>query len=201
MEVILLERIARLGKMGDIVRVKNGYARNYLLPRAKALRANDENKKQFEERRAELEKRNSEDKKEAEKLAKKLDGKIFVTIRQAGETGQLYGSVSTRDISELVSKASEIERSQVRLDIPIKTIGLHKVIIHLHPEVDANITINVARSLDEAKRQEKGEDLTKRTQASEKAEIKQELLTNAEAIFEVVPQTEGEITNGEEKTE
>ncbi len=193
MEVILLERIGRLGKIGDVVRVKNGFARNFLLPRGKALRANDDNKKRFESQREELEKRNNEEKKAAEKIAKKFDGKVYVAIRQAGETGQLYGSVTTKEIAELVSKGDiQIERSQVRLDVPIKTIGLHKVILHLHGEVDANITINVARTADEAKRQEKGEDLTRLTESSEANEKKQELLSSAEAIFEVVPEEETE---------
>jgi large subunit ribosomal protein L9 len=199
MEIILLERVGRIGKMGDVVRVKNGYARNYLLPRGKALRANDENKKQFELRRAELEKTNNEAKKAAEKIAAKLDGKTFVAIRQAGETGQLYGSVSTKEIADLVSTGDvQIERSAVRLDVPIKAIGLHKVILHLHAEVDVKATVNVARTPDEAKRQEKGEDLTKRTAESENNEKKQELLTNAEAIFEKPPEAEGEEENSEE---
>lgn len=189
MEVILLEHIKRLGGMGDVVKVKNGHARNYLLPRGKALRANDENKKRFEQQRAELVKRNDENKKEAEKIAKKLDGKLFIIIRQAGETGQLYGSVSTRDIAEAISTGGmEVERSTVMLNTPIKTIGLHKVQLHLHPEVDITVTVNVARSPDEAKRQEKGEDLTKR--ADEQAEAKAEALASAEAIFENVPENE-----------
>jgi len=161
MEVILLERIARLGQMGDVVRVKNGYARNYLLPQGKALRSNAESQKRFDKDRAQLEARNLEARKEAEAVAEKLTGQTFVVIRQAGETGQLYGSVSTRDIADTASAGGfTIERRQVRLDRAIKTIGLHEVKITLHPEVEVPITINVARSEDEAERQARGEDLT-----------------------------------------
>ncbi len=162
MEVILLERIARLGQMGDVVRVKNGYARNYLLPQGKALRANAESRQRFEREKVQLEARNLEARKEAEAIAEKLTGQSFVVIRQAGETGQLYGSVSTRDIAETASAGGfTIERRQVRLDRAIKTIGLHEVKITLHPEVEVPITINVARSSDEAERQARGEDLTR----------------------------------------
>lgn len=162
MQVILLERIAKLGQMGDIVRVKDGYARNYLLPQGKALRANAESKKRFEKEKAQLEARNLEARKEAEAVAEKLSGQTFVVIRQAGETGQLYGSVSTRDIAETaVAGGFTIERRQVRLDKAIKTIGLHEVLISLHPEVEVPITMNIARSPDEAERQSKGEDLSR----------------------------------------
>ncbi|MES2905668.1 MAG: 50S ribosomal protein L9 [Pseudomonadota bacterium] len=195
MEVILLEHIKRLGGMGETVNVKNGYARNYLLPRGKALRANDDNKKRFEQQREELEKRNAEQKKEAEKIAKKIDGKLFVIVRQAGETGQLYGSVATRDIADAITeKGTEVERSVVLLNTPIKSIGLHKVTLHLHPEVDITVTVNVARTQDEAKRQEKGEDLTKR---NDNAEARAEAAANAEAIFENTPENE----SGEEGTQ
>jgi large subunit ribosomal protein L9 len=162
MEVILLERIARLGQMGDVVRVKDGYARNFLLPQGKALRANEASRKRFERDKVQLEARNLEARKEAEAIAEKLGGQVFVVIRQAGETGQLYGSVSTRDIAETASAGGfTIERRQVRLDRAIKTIGLHQVEITLHPEVEVPITINVARSTDEADRQARGEDLTR----------------------------------------
>jgi large subunit ribosomal protein L9 len=162
MQVILLERIAKLGQMGDIVRVKDGYARNYLLPQGKALRANAESKKRFEKEKAQLEARNLEARTEAEAVAEKLSGQTFVVIRQAGETGQLYGSVSTRDIAETaVAGGFTIERRQVRLDKAIKTIGLHEVLISLHPEVEVPITMNIARSPDEAERQSKGEDLSR----------------------------------------
>jgi large subunit ribosomal protein L9 len=162
MEVILLERIARLGQMGDVVRVKTGYARNYLLPQKKALRSNAESRKRFEREKTQLEARNLEARKEAEAVAAKLTGQSFVVIRQAGETGQLYGSVSTRDIAETASAGGfTIERRQVRLDRAIKAIGLHEVQITLHPEVEVPITINVARSTEEAERQSRGEDLTR----------------------------------------
>ena len=167
MEVILLERIARLGQMGDVVRVKDGFARNFLLPRGKALRANEANKKNFEGQRTQLEARNLELKAEAEKVAEKLDGQSFVVIRQAGETGQLYGSVSTRDIAETVSAGGfSVHRNQVVLSTPIKTLGLHGVPIHLHPEVAAKVTINVARSPEEAERQTKGEAINLREETS-----------------------------------
>jgi len=161
MEVILLERIARLGQMGDIVRVRDGYARNFLLPHGKAMRANEESKKRFESERVQLEARNLERKSEAEGVAAKLNGQNFVLVRQAGETGQLYGSVTARDLAEAIEAGGfSIIRSQVALNNAIKTIGLHEVRIALHPEVDAKVTANVARSEDEAKRQAAGEDLT-----------------------------------------
>jgi large subunit ribosomal protein L9 len=162
MEVILLQRIARLGQMGDVVRVRDGFARNFLLPQGKALRANEGNRKRFEREKVQLEARNLELRKEAEAVAGKLSGQSFVVIRQAGETGQLYGSVSTRDITEVAAVGGfDIERQQVRLDRPIKTIGLHQVTISLHPEVEVPITVNVARSSEEAERQARGEDLTR----------------------------------------
>jgi large subunit ribosomal protein L9 len=146
MDVILLERVAKLGQMGEIVHVKNGFARNFLLPQGKALRATEANKKQFESQKIHLEARNLERKQEADVVAEKLNGQSFIVVRQAGETGQLYGSVSSRDISDLVSEAGfSIVRNQVVLEHPIKTIGLHDIAIALHPEVEATITINVAR--------------------------------------------------------
>jgi large subunit ribosomal protein L9 len=158
MEVILLERIAKLGQMGDKVRVKDGFARNYLLPGGKALRATEANKKRFEDQRGQLEARNLELKTEATAVAEKLDGQRFIIIRQAGETGQLYGSVSTRDIAEAVTAAGfSLSRNQVALKLPIKAIGVHAIPIQLHPEVEVPITINVARSPEEAERQAKGE--------------------------------------------
>ncbi|MEO9530445.1 50S ribosomal protein L9 [Roseibium sp.] len=161
MQVILLERIARLGQMGDTVRVRDGYARNYLLPQGKALRANKSNLARFESERAQLEARNLERKNEAEAVAAKLDGETVVMIRSAGETGQLYGSVSTRDIADGLTEAGfTVARNQVELRSPIKTIGVHSVLIQLHPEVEVSVSINVARSEDEATRQAAGEDLT-----------------------------------------
>jgi large subunit ribosomal protein L9 len=161
MEVILLERIARLGQMGETVRVRDGYARNFLLPQGKALRANEANKKKFEGQRTQLEARNLERKSEAQKIAEKLDGKSFVVVRAAGETGQLYGSVSTRDIADLLSaEGFSVGRNQVELNQPIKAIGLTHIAIALHPEVEVTITLNIARSQDEAERQARGETLT-----------------------------------------
>jgi large subunit ribosomal protein L9 len=158
----LLERVAKLGQMGDVVNVKTGYGRNYLLPQGKALRSNAESRKRFEREKTHLEARNLEARTEAQAVAGKLEGKSFIVIRQAGETGQLYGSVSTRDIAETASSGGvSIERRQVRLDRAIKAIGLHHVQIALHPEVEVPITINVARSADEAERQARGEDLTR----------------------------------------
>lgn len=161
MQVILLERVGRLGQMGDVVNVKDGYARNFLLPKGKALRATDENMKEFQQRRVQLEARNLELKKEAEAVAEKLNGKQFTTIRQAGDTGQLYGSVSTRDIADLVKEGGfTVDRTQVVLERPIKTLGLHEVRISLHPEVEVKVTLNIARSQEEADRQARGEDLS-----------------------------------------
>ncbi|WP_409361754.1 50S ribosomal protein L9 [Bartonella heixiaziensis] len=161
MDIILLERIPRLGQMGDIVSVKDGYARNFLLPQGKALRANETNKKHFEIQRAQLEARNLERKSEAQKIAEKLDGQSFIVVRSAGETGQLYGSVSTRDISEIITNEGfSIGRNQVELNHPIKTIGLHTITLSLHPEVQITVIINVARSASEAQRQAEGETLT-----------------------------------------
>lgn len=163
MEVILLERIAKLGQMGDVVKVRDGYARNYLLPNAKALRATKANRERFENERSQLEARNLEMRKEAEAVAARINGKSFSIIRQAGETGQLYGSVSARDISETATaEGVSIARSQVVLNTPIKTIGLHTVVIQLHPEVDAKVTVNVARSPEEAERQARGENVLAR---------------------------------------
>ena len=161
MEVILLERISRLGQMGDTVKVKDGYARNFLLPKGKALRANEANKKKFESQRVQLEARNLERKGEAQQIAERLDGKSFIVVRSAGETGQLYGSVSTRDISDLLTaEGFTVARNQVELNQPIKTIGVSNVAIALHPEVEVTITLNIARTADEAERQARGETLT-----------------------------------------
>jgi large subunit ribosomal protein L9 len=160
MEVILLERISRLGQMGDTVKVKDGFARNFLLPKGKALRANEANKKKFEGQRAQLEARNLERKSEAAKIAEKLDGKSFIIVRSAGETGQLYGSVSTRDIADLVTaEGFSVNRNQVELNQPIKMIGVSNVAISLHPEVEVTVTLNIARSTEEAERQAKGEEI------------------------------------------
>jgi large subunit ribosomal protein L9 len=180
MQVILLERIGRLGQMGDVVNVKNGYARNFLLPQKKALRATSENLARFEKDRTQLEARDLELKKEAEAVASKLDGGKFIAIRQAGDTGQLYGSVTPRDIAEVVTSGGfTIDRRQIVLDRPIKSLGLHPVKVALHPEVVVGISLNIARTEDEADRQARGEDVTV---------IKDEAPTletyNPEAVFE-----------------
>jgi large subunit ribosomal protein L9 len=188
MQVILLERIPRLGQMGDVVRVRDGYARNFLLPQGKALRATKENAARFEAERVQLEARNLERKNEAAAVAQKLDGQSFVIIRQAGETGQLYGSVTARDLADTMTAGGfTVARAQVVLHQPIKTIGLHTVAITLHPEVESKVIVNVARSEDEAVRQARGEDLTAPTEeeeseaeAGETAEIPAEETTEAE---------------------
>lgn len=183
MEVILLERIGKLGQMGDVVRVKDGFARNFLLPKGKALRATKENRSRFETMKVDLEARNIEQKSEAEKIAQKLDGQNFSVIRQAAETGQLYGSVSPRDLVALViEKGFTINRSQIALNTPIKTIGLHKVPLSLHPEVEVSINVAVARSADEAGRIARGEDIS--IARDEAAEAAEEAAAAAEAFFE-----------------
>jgi large subunit ribosomal protein L9 len=170
MEVILLERVESLGSIGDVVKVKNGYARNYLFPQHKALAANEANKARFERERVNIEARNAKAREAAEGDAKSVDGHVYVLIRQAGETGQLYGSVSARDIAEAASSAGHvIERRHVVLNQPIKTIGLHEVTIRLHPEVAVKISVNVARSPDEAERQAKGENVIEATLAADRA--------------------------------
>lgn len=190
MQVILLQRIGRLGQMGDIVNVKDGYARNYLLPQKKALRATEDNKKVFEGRRAQLEADNLAHKSEAEAVAGKLNGKSFVLIRAAGDTGQLYGSVSTRDIAVVITEGGfTVDRNQIVLDKPIKSLGLTGVKVQLHPEVLCAVTLNVARSQDEADKQARGEDV---------AVVKEEALEletfNPDSVFEegTAPSGEGE---------
>ena len=164
MKVILLERVGRTGHIGDEVTVKDGFARNYLLPQHKALRATEANRKKFEVERASIEKRNAERREAAAGIASGLNGKTVIIIRQAGETGQLYGSVSSRDVAEALSADGyTVARSQVTLADPIKTVGLHSVPLHLHAEVAVSVNVNVARSEDEAERQAKGEDLTVQT--------------------------------------
>jgi large subunit ribosomal protein L9 len=183
MEVILLERIGKLGQMGDVVRVKDGFARNFLLPKGKALRATKDNRTRFEGMKVDLEARNLEQKGEAEKVGEKLDGQSFTVIRQAAESGQLYGSVSPRDLVSLVTdKGFKLNRSQIALNTPIKTIGLFKVPVSLHPEVEVTINVTVARSADEAERIARGEDVTARR--DEEAEERAAALAEAEAFFE-----------------
>ena len=160
MKVVLLERVERLGGIGDVVSVKDGFARNFLLPRSKALRASATNLKVFEAERAQIEARNAEAKAAAERSASKLEGEGYVLIRQAGESGQLYGSVSGRDVADAILEAGgRVERAQVVLDRPIKSVGVHEVKLRLHPEVIVTVKVNVARSPDEADRQARGENV------------------------------------------
>lgn len=160
MQVVLLERVEKLGQMGDVVKVKPGFARNFLLPRGKALRATKTNIERFEVERAQLETRNLERRGEAEQVAKKLDGQVFTVLRAAGETGILYGSVNTRDIANAITEGGfSATRNQIVLDQPIKSVGMHEVKVQLHPEVRSKVTLNVARNADEAERQAKGEDV------------------------------------------
>ncbi len=160
MQVILLERVAKLGQMGEVVKVKEGFARNYLLPQGKALRANDANIAAFEARKADLATRNDETRAEAQKVAERLDGQSFVIIRSASDAGALYGSVTPRDVAEAATaEGYAVERRQIVLTGPIKELGLHTVNVHLHPEVDAQITMNVARSPEEAELQASGKSI------------------------------------------
>ncbi len=180
MEIILLQRIEKLGQMGDVVRVKNGYARNYLLPKNMALRATEENLKRFERERAQLEARNLEQRKEAEAVAARLDSQSFVILRQAGDSGQLYGSVTTRDIATRVTEGGvSVSRTQVVLDRPIKTLGVHDIRVSLHPEVSVTIQVNVARTEEEAERQARGEDVLAELPAEE-----EEAAVSPEEVFE-----------------
>jgi large subunit ribosomal protein L9 len=182
MEVILLERVAKLGQMGEVVRVKDGFARNFLLPQGKALRATKDNRSKFEGMKVQLEARNLEQKSEAEGVAGQLSGKSFVVQRQASDVGQLYGSVSARDIASILTDGGfAATRSQIALHAPIKTIGLHTVPVALHPEVEVTITINVARNADEAERQARGEDVTLHREEADEAEA---AAAEAAAFFE-----------------
>lgn len=172
MQVILLQRVAKLGQMGEVVNVKDGYARNYLLPQGKALRANDSNIKSFEAKKAQLEADNLETRKEAEAFAGKLDGQQFIVIRSASDAGALYGSVTTRDVADAATDGGfTVNRAQVVLDRPIKDLGLHPVTVVLHPEVAVKVSINVARSVEEAELQASGKSI-------------QELAAEAEAAAE-----------------
>lgn len=180
MKVILLERVEGRGALGDVVTVKDGFARNFLLPRGKALRANASNMKVFEAQRAELEARNQRAREQAAKSGESLDGTAYILIRQAGESGQLYGSVSGRDVADIINAAGgKVERSMVVLDKPIKTLGLHEVKVKLHAEVTVSVTLNIARSEDEAERQARGENVIESQFAEERAaaeETAQDLL-------------------------
>lgn len=188
MQVILLERIEKLGQMGDVVSVKPGYARNYLLPRKKALRATEENKKVFEKQKAQLEAQNLERRKDAEAVASKLDGQVVNLIRQAGEAGQLYGSVNARDLATAMDAAGfTVARSQVELNKPIKSLGLHEVRVRLHPEVAVTVTANVARTEDEAAVQLKTGTAVVGAgyqEEEDEAELAEALAAQANAVFE-----------------
>jgi len=185
MEIILLERIENLGQMGDVVRVKPGYARNYLLPQKKAVRLTEGNRTRFDEQRAQLEAANLERRTEAEAVGSKLDGLAVVLIRQAGEAGQLYGSVSARDIADAVTAAGfTVNRQQIRLQQPIKTLGLHKLGVGLHPEVVVQITVNVARTPDEAETQARTGAAVARTGAERREENEEALEEQMQAMFE-----------------
>ncbi len=185
MEVILLERVAKLGQMGETVRVRDGFARNFLLPRRKALRATKANKERFDVERAQLEARNLERRQEAQGVGEKLAGQSFVLIRQAGDTGVLYGSVSTRDLADAVTAAGfSTARDQFVLPTPIKTLGLRPVTINLHPEVAVEVTINVARSPEEAERQARGENVTVRREDDYDADEADAAAAAAAAVFE-----------------
>lgn len=197
MDIILLERVGNLGKIGDVVTVKDGYARNYLLPNKKALRANEHNRRVFEENRARLEQENEEKRAAAAKEGEKLDGTTIELIRQASNTGQLYGSVSVRDIVvALEEKGEQVTKRQIVLERPIKAIGMHEVSVNLHAEVDVTIKVNVARSPEEAERQAEGVDVIAEMFEKEQAEIAAaELAPESEAAAE--PTAEGESAEGE----
>ena len=195
MQVILLERVEKLGQMGDVVKVKEGFARNFLLPRKKALRATKANKERFEVDKAQLEARNLHLKKEADAVAVKLNKKAFVIVRQAGETGILYGSVSTRDISDAITaNGVNVARNQVALDKAIKMLGMHDVKVVLHPEVRVTVTLNIARTAEEAERQARGENILV---SSAEAEARAEARANAESVFEK-SEEDGETPDGDE---
>ena len=193
MEVILLERVAKLGQMGEVVRVKDGYARNFLLPNGKALRATKDNRAKYETMKTQLETTNLERKGEAQKIAEKLDGQRFTVLRQASETGQLYGSVTARDVADLLTTGGfTVNRSQIDLNAPIKAIGQHKVSVSLHPEIDVSVLVVVARNADEAERIVRGENvLARRGEAEEEAEE----APAAEDVFETPEAAEGEAEN------
>ena len=184
MQVILLERVDNLGAIGDEVNVRAGFARNFLLPQKKALRATDDNRKVFESQRAQIEARNAEARANAEKSSKKIDGETYTLIRQAGEAGQLYGSVSARDVvDQIIASGAKIERSSVVLDKPIKTVGVHDVRVRLHAEVSVNVKVNVARSADEAERQAKGENVITAAADADKAQADEQAKELAASAF------------------
>ncbi|WP_300378406.1 50S ribosomal protein L9 [Henriciella sp.] len=190
MDIILLERVENLGELGEEVQVKNGFARNFLLPRGKALIANDQNRARFVAEREAIEKRNADARAEAQKTGDSLEGTDLVLLRQSSDTGNLYGSVSTRDISEgLAEKGFKITRGQIKLDQPIKTIGVYEMGIRLHAEVLVNITVNVARSMEEAERQAAGENIIETLQAEQQGIESEQASERAEAAAELEEET------------
>jgi large subunit ribosomal protein L9 len=196
--VILLERVARLGQMGEVVRVKDGFARNFLLPRGKALRATDDNRTRFESMKSELQARSAAQKSEAAGVADKLNGKSFTVLRQASEAGQLFGSVSPRDLVRLISDAGfPVNRNQIALNTPIKSIGQHTVPLALHPDIETSITVIVARNNDEAERIARGEDVTRRREETEE----EAAALAAEAFFEPEAAESRRAEQGEEQPE
>ena len=196
MEVILLQRVAKLGQMGEVVRVKDGFARNFLLPQGKALRATKDNRSKFEGMKAQLEASNLELKKDADAVAGKLNGKSFIVVRQASDVGQLFGSVSARDIAALATEGGfTVERNQIQLQLPIKSIGLHTVPIALHPEVEVTITINVARNAEEAERQARGENVTQRREQTDE----EAAAADAAAFFEKPEEAADDQGKGEDE--
>ncbi|MDX1580311.1 MAG: 50S ribosomal protein L9 [Alphaproteobacteria bacterium] len=213
MQVVLLERIAKLGQMGDVVKVKDGYARNFLLPQQKALRATKDNMAYFEEQRAQLEARNLEARKEATSVAEKMEGFKVVMVRQASESDQLYGSVTPRDISiALTENGFSIDRQQVQLDHPLKTLGIHPIVISLHPEVEATIKVTIARSdidaeerieEDEAALLAQAEEVFESEELAEQAveELTDKVEDEAEEIAEDVAEAEAEDTDEEQDDE
>ena len=202
MEVILLERVEKLGAIGDVVKVKDGFARNYLLPRKKALRANEANRKVFEANRAKIEEDNAARRSDAEKASKSVDGKTVQLIRQASNTGQLYGSVSARDIVDaLEAEGAHVTKSQVVLDRPIKAIGMHEVKVALHPEVSVTVKVNVARSPEEADLQAQGIDVLQQMFEEEAAPLAAEALAPADEATETVAAETAEAEAGEAPAE
>ncbi len=194
MKIVLLERVENLGTIGDVVNVKNGYARNFLLPNEKALRATKSNLVRFEAEREFLEKRNAEAAAKAKDEGSDLDGKAYVVIRQAGETGALYGSVSSRDVAEIMG--DEVKRSMVVLEQPIKDLGMHEVRVKLHPEVSVMVTINVARTEDEAVRQAAGEDVIAAQMDDDKAQADEAAADRAENAHSMFEDDEGGFDQG-----
>jgi large subunit ribosomal protein L9 len=198
MEVVLLERVAKLGQRGEVVKVRDGYARNFLLPQGKALRATEANMKRFETERAQIEARNLEAKGEAEKVSRKLDGQAFVIIRSASDSGGLYGSVTTRDIAEAAGEEGfSLDRRQIGLDHPIKALGLHPVGVTLHPEVEVTVTVNVARSQEEARIQASGKSIQE-VRAEEEAALDAEAAAefDVERLFDEDAEAGGEGRGG-----